>query len=228
MDCNVSLRCSKTQLIEDQNMKDNYIINIEHQFGSGAWQIGEILSKRLNFLFCDSKKLISLASLQSGLSKYFFEKIDENHQFIFDIGLHVLGISTPYNNFMNNYLSEENLFKIQSDVIYDLGQEKSCVFMGHCADYIFRNYPHVLNVFISAEQSDRIQLIQNHYQTTEKNALKLIKKYDKRRARYYNYYSNKEWGVSESYHLCINASTLGIEATADFIQNFFNQKLQQS
>lgn len=209
-------------------MKENYIINIERQLGSGGWKIGEILSKRLNLLFCDSKKLILLASQQSGISKDFFEKVDEKHGFVFDPVFYVLGASIPYDNFTNNYLSEETLVKIQSDIIYDLGQEKSCVFMGHCADYILRDHPRILNVFISAEQGDRIKSVQNRYQLTENKALNLMKKCDKRRARYYNYYSNKEWGVPESYHLCINSSILGIEATADFIQEFLKQKLQQS
>ncbi|WP_294081806.1 AAA family ATPase [Proteiniphilum sp. UBA5384] len=200
-------------------MNDNFIINIGRQLGSGGRQIGRILSKQLDMAFYD-KELIALASQQSGLAKEVFEKADEKKRFTLTGGL--LGLKSPVldENFSNSYLWNEKLFQIQSEVIQNLAREKSCIFVGRCADYILRDHPHALNVFISAEEDDRIKRVMDYYELTEKKALELIGKTDKKRAGYYNYYSNKQWGAAESYHLCINSSALGIEATADFIEDF--------
>ena len=108
-------------------------------------------------------------------------------------------------------------------MIQNLAREKSCIFVGRCADYILRDHPRALNVFISAEEGDRIKRVMDYYELTEKKALELIGKTDKKRAGYYNYYSNKQWGAAESYHLCINSSVLGIEATTGFIENFLHE-----
>ncbi len=207
-------------------MKDNFIINIGRQLGSGGRQIGRLLSERLGISFYD-KELIALASKQSGLSKEVFEEADEKKRFTLTGGF--LGIKTSImdEGFSNNYLWNETLFQIQSDVIRDLAREKSCIFVGRCADYILRDHPRMLNVFISAEQDDRIKRVEDYYGLTGKKALELIEKIDKKRAGYYNYYSNKVWGAAASYHVCINSSILGIEATTDFIQEFLKQKLQR-
>ena len=200
-------------------MNDNFIINIGRQLGSGGRQIGRILSKQLDMAFYD-KELIALASQQSGLAKEVFEKADEKKRFTLTGGL--LGLKSPVldENFSNSYLWNEKLFQIQSEVIQNLAREKSCIFVGRCADYILRDHPHALNVFISAEEDDRIKRVMDYYELTEKKALELIGKTDKKLAGCYNYYSNKQWGAAESYHLCINSSALGIEATANFIEDF--------
>jgi hypothetical protein len=207
-------------------MKDNFIINIGRQLGSGGREIGQLLSKRLDIPFYD-KELITLASKQSGLAKEIFEKADEKKRFTLTGGLLGLKTSILDESFSNNYLWNEMLFKIQSDVIRDLAREKSCIFIGRCADYILRDHPRTLNVFISAEQVDRIKRVGDYYELTEKKALELIiEQTDKKRAGYYNYYSNKQWGAAESYDLCINSSVLGIEATTDFIEDFLKRKLR--
>ncbi|MEA5128444.1 MAG: cytidylate kinase-like family protein [Proteiniphilum sp.] len=203
-------------------MKDNFIINIGRQLGSGGRQIGRLLAKRLDIAFYD-KELITLASKQSGLAKEVFEKADEKKRFTLTGGLLGLKTSVLDEDFSNNYLWNEMLFKIQSDVIRDLAHEKSCIFVGRCADYILRDHPRALNVFISAEEGDRIKRVMDYYELTEKKALELIGKTDKKRAGYYNYYSNKQWGAAESYHLCINSSVLGIEATTGFIESFLHE-----
>lgn len=206
-------------------MENNFIINIGRQLGSGGRQIGKILSERLNVPFYD-KELITLASKQSGLAQEAFEKVDEKSRFTLTGGL--LGIKSPIidDGYSNNYLWNEVLFKIQSDVIQELAQKQSCIFVGRCADYILRDHPHALNVFICADLSDRTRQIMEYYELSEKKALELIEKTDKRRAGYYNYYSNKEWGVAESYHLCLNSSALGITESANMIEDFLKRKFK--
>lgn len=206
-------------------METNYVINIGRQLGSGGRQIGKLLSSRLNIPFYD-KELITIAAKESGLKEEVFEKADEKKRFTLTGG--VLGLKEPSldGGFSSNYLWNEVLFKIQSDVIRDLADKKSCIFVGRCADYILRDHPRSLNLFISAEMDDRVKRVMELSEVvTPKKAADLIEKRDKQRAGYYNYYSNKKWGVAESYHLCINSSVLGIEGTTDFIIEFLKQKL---
>ena len=204
-------------------MDTNFVITIGRQLGSGGRQIGNVLADCMNVSFYD-KELIALASKQSGLSKDLFEKADEKTKF----SLHGIfsGIKSSIHDegFTNNYLSNESLFKIQSDVIRELAEKNSCVFVGRCADYILRDHPCILNVFISADIKDRIERVAGYHQLSEEKAFDLIEKMDKKRADYYNYYSNKHWGVASSYHLCVNSSVLGIEVTADLIQQFMEDK----
>lgn len=200
-------------------MNEKFIISIGRQFGSGGREIGEKLAASLEFSFYD-KELIQLASEQSGLGKEFFEKADEKASFSFLGGL--FGAHNNFSNEMysNSYLSNEALFKLQSDVISDLAQKQSCVFIGRCADYVLKDHPHCLNIFISANMDDRIKRIILKQNIPGNKAADLIEKTDKKRSSYYNYYSNKVWGAADSYHLCINSSVLGIDGTVDAIRDF--------
>ena len=206
-------------------MNETFVINIGRQLGSGGRQIGEKLSAEFGIGFYD-KELIQLASKESGLGKEFFEKADEKSSFSFIGGL--LGLRTNINNevYVNNYLCNETFFKIQSDVIRELAGKDSCVFVGRCADYILRDNPRCINVFITADTEDRIKRVAQTYQLSLDKAQELIVKTDKKRAEYYNYYSNKVWGAAGSYHLCINSSVLGMDQTVTFITQFIKQRLK--
>lgn len=206
-------------------MNETFVINIGRQLGSGGRQIGEQLSTEFGIGFYD-KELIKLASKESGLGKEFFEKADEKSSYSFLSGL--LGLRTNVNNeaYTNNYLTNETFFKIQSDIIRELAQKESCVFVGRCADYILRNHPRCINVFITADTEDRIKRVAQTYQLSLDKAQELIAKTDKKRSEYYNFYSNKVWGEAKSYHLCINSSVLGIDETVNFICQFIKQRLK--
>lgn len=205
-------------------MNEKFVINIGRQLGSGGREIGEKLASQFGIAFYD-KELIQLASKESGLGKQFFEQVDEKKRHSFIGGL--LGLRTNLSNevYVNNYLSNETFFKIQSDVIRKLAAEKSCLFVGRCADYILRDHPRCINVFITADEEDRVKRVARDQKLTAEKALEVIEKTDKKRAGYYNYYSNKVWGAAGSYHLCINSSVLGIDETVAFISRFIEQKL---
>lgn len=205
-------------------MKDNVIINIGRQYGSGGRLIGEKLANKLGYGFYD-KELINIASKESGLGKEFFEQADEKASRGFFGGFLGLRSSLISDDFMYNYLSNETLFKIQSDVIRELAEKDSCVFVGRCADYILRDMPRCLNIFITADMDDRIVRVserQNEVLPKDK-MIDLLEKTDKKRASYYSYYTNKTWGAAGSYHLCINSSVLGIDKTVDFIYDLLKE-----
>lgn len=208
-------------------MDDNYVINIGRQLGSGGREVGEKLAANLHISFYD-KELINLASKESGLCKEFFERVDEKPSQTIIGGF--LGArfslftdnSAPY----GNYLSNDALFKIQSDVIRKLASERSCLFVGRCADYILRDHPRAVTVFISASMADRVERVAQTHNITPEEAQELVNHTDKKRSEYYNYYSYKTWGRAATYHLCIDSSVLGIDDTVAFVEEFVRKKLK--
>lgn len=207
-------------------MNEHFVINLGRQLGSGGKEIGEKLAHALGISFYD-KELIGLASEESGLCREFFEKADERTSKnlfggLFGSRLPFIGDGAiPY----NNCLSNDALFKIQSDVIRHLAETQSCLFVGRCADYILRDHPRCVNVFVSASREARIHRLTHLHGIGEEAAEELMEKEDRKRAAYYNYYSYKTWGAAATYHLCIDSSVLGIDGTVAFIKHFAELKL---
>ena len=149
--------------------QDKFVINIGRQLGSGGKAVGEALGRRLGVHVYD-KQLINLAAEQSGLCTELFEQADEKKSrslFSSLIGY----LRMPFGGDecgMTDVLSSEALFKIQSDVIRDIASRESCIFVGRCADYILRENPRCVNVFLTADDADRI-LLERIEQTTDQN-----------------------------------------------------------
>ncbi|MDR0686163.1 MAG: cytidylate kinase-like family protein [Dysgonamonadaceae bacterium] len=195
---------------------EKYIITIGRQLGSGGKIIGEKLAQKLN-IACYDKELINIASKESGLGTEFFEKADEKSNF--NALDSYFGFRTGYmGNGSVNCLCNETLFKIQSDVIRNIAGRESCIIVGRCADYILRESNRLLRIFISANDNDRTKRLADSKNITEKEASVMIEHADKKRAAYYNYYSNKEWGNAASYDLCLNSSTLGIDLCVEMLE----------
>ena len=207
-------------------MDNKFVVNIGRQLGSGGREIGEKLAARLGISFYD-KELIQLASEESGLCSEFFERADERPAQGLVGGW--FGMRFPFITDgtipANNCLSNVSLFKVQSDVIRRLAAEKSCLFVGRCADYILREHPRCANVFISSTKEDRIARLCRIHGFGAQEAEAMMAKADKKRSEYYNYYSYKTWGAAASYHLCVDSSVLGIEGTVDFVEEFVRKKL---
>ncbi len=168
-------------------MEEKFIVNVGRQLGSGGREIGEKLAHRLGIDFYD-KELINLASEASGLSREIFEKADEKTSKGVVNGLFGMRFSFVSQGVipMQNYLSNDTLFKVQSDVIRKLAAEHSCLFVGRCADYILRDHPRCVNLFISAERSDRIARICRLHSISESVAEEMIERADKHRSAFYN------------------------------------------
>ena len=192
-------------------MKTNYVITIGRQLGSGGKALGELLSQKLS-IPCYDKELILMASRESGLEQELFEKADEKNNRSF-----LSFLLAGNQDITGNYLSNEILFKIQSDVIKKIAEKESCIFVGRCADYILRAHENLLSIFVSANLNDRINIISKNNNISASEAQNLIAQTDKKRAEYYNYFSNKTWGMATFYDLCFNASVVSIEKMATFI-----------
>lgn len=110
------------------------------------------------------------------------------------------------------------VFLAQFDAIKKIADEGPCILVGRCADYALEEYDNVLTLFINADLDARIRRIARIYDMTDAKAKELILKTDKKRASYYNYYSNKKWGAAESFDVCLDSSVLGIEGTVETIK----------
>ena len=208
-------------------MNDKIILTIGRQFGSGGREIGQRLAKELGIGYYD-KELISVAAKESGLCEDVFERADErasnglSYAFTMGYSSFLGGMFAPYNDILSN----DGLFKIQSDAIRTLAERESCVLVGRCADYILRDDPACLSFFIHSSVESRIQKIVERQGVTVEEARSLMEKTDKSRAAYYNYYTNKAWGMSSTYDLSIDASVLGIDGTVDFMKTFVERKFK--
>lgn len=197
-------------------MKDNeLIINVGRQFGSGGRLVALALGRKLGIPVYD-QELIAKAAEQSGFSKELFANSDEKRNllalssFIVDVGR--FGSA-------DNYMSDNQLFVIQSNVIRSLADKGPAIFIGRCSDYILRDRK-CLDVFVTATDEVRIKRIAERMNITSEQADSLMRKKDRTRETYYNYYTFGNWGVASNYDLCVDSSVLGIEGTADMIIDF--------
>ena len=200
------------------------IISIGRQLGSGGHDIGRMLALDFNAKYYDHE-LLDLAAKESGFSEKFFQQNDEKKGFfkaLFNVQTsHFSGGSMYKTNF-----SQESLFQFQSEAIRKAAKEGSCVFVGRCADYVLRDFPNTVNVFIMASMEYRVEQIMNKQQLDADAARRFIEQRESARATYYNYYTGKKWGSAESYDLCIDSSVLGLMESEKIIAQFIRKRFK--
>lgn len=202
---------------------DNLIISVGRQLGSGGRIVAQKLAEIFGCKFYD-REVLNLAAKESGFSEEFFEKNDERKGFLDQIfHMHVPFISDS--SFYDNGLSQENLFRLQSDAIRKAAEESPCVFVGRCADYVLRDHKKMVTVFITADIDERIANISKRHGCSAEEAEKIIANQEGTRSSYYNYYTGKTWGSSASYDLCVDSSRLGIDGTTAFVAEFIKRTL---
>ena len=203
------------------NNNDNLIISVGRQLGSGGRTIAKMLADEFGCKFYD-REVLNLAAKESGFSEEFFEKNDERKGFLDQIfHMHVPFISDS--SFYGSGLSQENLFRLQSDAIRKAAEESPCVFVGRCADYVLREHKNIATIIITADIEERIANIQKRHNCSPEEAKKIITNKEDTRSSYYNYYTGTTWGSSASYDLCVNSSRLGLEGTKKYIADFIRK-----
>lgn len=203
-------------------MKDHFVITIGRQFGSGGREIGEKLAQKLN-VKCYDKELLAIAAKDSGLCEQMFEMHDEKptNSFLYSIVMDTYaGIYNPHN--MMEMPINQKVFLAQFETIKKIADRESCIIVGRCADYALEEMPGMTSIFIHADMESRIKRIAGKYDVKESKAKDMIIKTDKRRASYYNYYTNREWGSASSYDFTINSAKAGIDKTVEIIENYLN------
>ncbi len=203
-------------------MNKHLAITIARQYGSGGREIGVRVAELLGIKSYD-KELITMAAQKSGLSPETVGKADERatSSLLYTLamgsssyGSMALGYDVPVN---------DKLFITQSEIIKGLVDESDCVVIGRCGDYVLRDHPKTISVFIYADLESRIQRVMNRHSLSEAEARELVKKTDKRRVNYYNFYTGRKWGKYDHYHASLDSGLLGIEGTARVIADIAKQ-----
>lgn len=201
------------------------IICVGRQLGSGGHDVAKMLAEEFGCIFYD-REVLNLAARESGLSEEFFAKADERKGFFESVfGIHFNMPFAVDNAFPESGLSQENLFKLQSDAIRKAASESNCVFVGRCADYVLRDSKRMASIFITADMAERVAQISRRHGCSHDEAAKIIEQMEGKRSAYYNYYTDKVWGHSSSYDLCLNSSCLGVEGTLRMASQFIRMKL---
>lgn len=189
-----------------------FIITVGREHGTGGRFIAQNLANKLGIKFYDDA-LLEEAAKNSGLATSVFEAYDEQKE-------------TFFTGMGGDLSLGQKVFIAQFDAIKKIANSgESCVIVGRCADYVLREYPNVINIFICAPLKARIEHTVKYYGVTEKNAEAAIIKYDKKRKKYYNFYTDKDWGVADTYDLCVNAS-IGSDETVDAIIAYVEARLK--
>ena len=201
-------------------MDRKVIVCIGRQFGSGGSDVAKKLAQRLDVAFYD-KELMHRASKESGIHKDLFARADEQptNSFLYTLSVGATGFGS---GFMANgdYLTNDKLFTLQSDAIRSIASEHSCVIIGRCADYVLRENPDMVSVFIHADTERRVARVMERTNQTAEQARQTIKKTDRRRANYYNYFSDRSWGVASNYHLSLDSGRLGEDGCVEMILRY--------
>ena len=195
-------------------MEKNIIITNGRQFGSGGKSVADALGRKLGIPVYDSE-LITKAAQDSGFSAELFVERDEKRRFF-----SLSKIFTNTYSDTEDYMSDNGLFKMQSNTIRRIAEQGSAIIVGRCSDYILRDMDNVLDVFLTSPVEVRAERVAERLGISKEKAEELIGKKDRGRAEYYNYYTFGNWGHATTYDICLDSSLLGIEGTADFIIDF--------
>lgn len=202
-------------------MKSYPVITISRQYGSGGRDIGLALAKKLGIPYYDNE-LITMAAKESGFAPELFKNADQNASNSLLFSLSMYGTTTGT---FNMPLGDQ-VFLIQSDIIKKVAGEGPCIIIGRCADYILRELPNCLSVFLHAPLEHRLEHAIDSYGAAPLKAKDIVLKTDKKRAVYYTHFTGEKWGVAENYHVAVNTARLGIQGTADLLASVAGQIAQ--
>ena len=193
-----------------------FIITLGREFGSGGHDVGKRLAEKLGVAFYD-KEILARAARDSGICEELFEHHDERKSpsYLFSL------VATPGYGEPGPYAPDlplnHRIFMAQFEAISQLALEGPCVIVGRCADYVLRDQPNVARLFLYGSQSARIDRIMRVRGLPADKAKELIRKTDKQRQSYYNFFAEGNWGQRCNYDLMLNTDGLTEDAAADAI-----------
>ena len=192
------------------------IITISREFGSGGHTVGQMVAERLGIPFYD-KELVNQVALESGFAPKFVEEHGEHSpsSSLFSYAFAPQGIP----GVMNGLSTADFLWSIQCNVILQLAEKGPCVIVGRNADYILKDRPEAMHVFVYADVPFRAERIVKRYGESNKSPEARLNEKDKRRRVNYQHYTGRTWGQAQNYNMCLDTGTLGIEQCVDIICN---------
>ena len=204
---------------------EKFVITIGRQFGSGGRSIGQKLAQRLTIGFYD-KELISLAAKESGINPEVFDSVDERaaNSLLYSLSMGMYSFGNGF-SMMGDLPVNDKLYLLQHKLIRQIAEKESCVIVGRCADYVLRDLPGCVNIFIYADMEYRKEESVKKHGIDAARAEHIINKTDKNRANYYSFYSGRKWGMAENYDLCVNSAKLSEEKIVDLIVAYIQARM---
>ena len=196
-------------------MANNTIITIGRQYGSGGRDLGAKLAEKLNCDFYD-KEIIQLAAGSTGYTPEYISKREENmtNSFLYDLVHEMYAYSDEYEP------PKDKIFEAEAEVIRSAAKKGNCVIVGRCADYVLKDNPNVVSVFVHADEKFCLDRAMERNSMTEKEMKKYIEKTDKFRGDFYRYHTGHEWADARIYDLCLNSGKLGFQKCVEEIKAY--------
>ncbi len=195
----------------DITMKEQIIITIGRESGSGGHAIAKKLADAMGIDCYDKKRLVEGTAKISGLNRNYVKKLDEKP------------VGFPFSGRIGAFEEspESNVARLTFDYIRQIAESgESCVIVGRCADSVLAGNPNVIRVFVVGDEEDKNRRLAGIQQISLEEADEERKDTDRVRRAYHNFYSKTKWGDSRAYDLIVNSSRLGIAGTAEFIKGF--------
>ena len=194
-------------------MKEQIIVAIGREHGSGGHYIAELVSKALGIKLYD-KKTIEAAIVDQGYSQELISQKDER-----PVNFFASRRIGKFSNSIEVNVAERTFQMLRTKA----AQGESFVVLGRCGEQVLKDNPNCINVFICADRADRIKRIAERYDVSEKKALDRIKRMDRERKYYYETHTGQEWGSISSHDILLNASLLGIEGTVNVLEGIYKR-----
>lgn len=195
----------------DSIMKEQIIITIGRESGSGGHAIAKKVADEMGIEYYDKKKLVEGTAKISGMDRNYVKKLDEKP------------VGFPFSSRIGAFEDspESNVARQTFEYIRQIAESgESCVIVGRCADAVLKDNPNVLRIFVVGDVEQKNKRLARIQQISPEEADEERKETDRFRRAYHNFYSDTKWGDSRAYDLIVNSSRLGIQGTADFIKSF--------
>jgi len=209
-------------------LPQKYVITIGRSFGSGGRALGRLIAERLGIEFYD-KLLLVKAAEKAGYNIEYFEKGDERVPRVFG-GIMPFAMGFYPMSWIGDTTASgtDAVYKAQCDFMHELAESKPCVIVGRSADYVLRDVENVINIFVHAPVGECAKRIVERGDAADiEKAKALAERTNKLRANFYNFYTDKRWGASQSYDLTVDSSLLPLEALADLILAYIKLRLDK-
>lgn len=197
----------------DTSLTNHIVITIAREYGSGGRYVGKLIADKLGIKLYDKEFIIKVAE-KTGLSTEYIENNEQKRTSLANLN----------NGYYAGLSNEDELFVKEAEVIKELAERQSCVIIGRCADFVLKDKPNTIKIFIYSSKENKIKRATEIYGLDKKNAEKEVIKINKLRANHYKHYTGNEWANTENYDICINSDTLGVEKTAELVVKLVNNK----
>ncbi len=205
---------------------ENIVVTIARQYGSGGKTVGEMYAKELG-IPCYGRNILQMASEESGINEQLFMQFDEKLR-----NSPLLRMTTDvYDGTLlppghKDFVSAKNLFNYQAEVIKRLAEKETCVIIGRAADFVLKDHPNVVSVFVHASPEFNLARAMERNSMTRQEMEKFIASTDKYRSEFYRHYTGREWTDARNYDLCLNSGKLGFEKCVEEIKAYIKVRFE--